>query len=127
MDPTIRKNQNFKKGITCTLCNAQVPGINTDNSFTNHLDVLKKHFKFTFNLAGIFAVNTPQRNCSVYNKRPCGNIEIRSTIANHLRVFHEIFQFLENLELADDSPIIGHGEIIFLKIPAFNLKLYQRQ
>ena len=65
MDTTIRKNPNSKKGITCTLYNPRVSETDTDNSFTNRLEVLKQHFSSKSTLTGIVAVNPPQRN-SVY-------------------------------------------------------------
>ena len=39
----------------------------------------------------------------------------------HLRVFDEHFEFLANLELVDDSPVISAGEIIFPEILAYNI------
>ena len=50
-----------------------------------------------------------------------GNFQIGSTLANHLRVFYETFEFLTNLEPADDSPIISDGEIIFPEIPVYDI------
>ena len=41
MDTAIRKNPNSKKGIARTLYNPRVSGTDTDNSFTNRLEVLK--------------------------------------------------------------------------------------
>ena len=41
MDSTIRKNPNSTKGTTCPLYNPRVSGTVADNSFTNHLLVLK--------------------------------------------------------------------------------------
>ena len=69
MDTTIRKKPNSKKGITCTLYNPRVSGTDTDNSFTNRLEVLKQHFTSKSNLTGIAAANPPQGNCSVYIQR----------------------------------------------------------
>ena len=79
MDTAIRKNPNSKKGITCTLYNTRVSGTDTDNSFTNRLEVLKQHFTSKSNLAGTFATNPPQRNCSVYNETHSGHFEIGSS------------------------------------------------
>ena len=68
------------------------------------------------------AANPPQkRNCSVYNETNYGNFEIGLTLAKHSRVFDESFEFLANLEPADDSPVICDGEIIFPKIPAYDI------
>ena len=97
MDTAIRKNPNSKRGITCTLYNPRVSETDTDNSFTNRLEVLKQHFTSKNNLTGIVAVNPPQRNCLVYNETHYGNFEIGSTL-----VFDETFEFLANLEPADD-------------------------
>ena len=105
----------------------------TDNSFTNLLTVLKQSFTSISNLKGVVAAKTSQRNCCVYNETHYGNFEIRSTLANHLRVFHEMFEFLANLEPADDSLVISDGEIKFLEIPAYDINrflelyLYWRQ
>ena len=121
MDIAIRKNPNSKKGITCTLYNPRVSGTDTDNSFTNRLEVLKQHFTSKSSLTGIVAVNPPQRNCSVYSETHYGNFEIGSTLANHVCVFDETFEFLANLEPADDSPVISDGEIIFPEIPAYDI------
>ena len=63
----------------------------------------------------------PQRNCIVYNETHYGNSEIGLTLASHFRVFDETFEFLANLEPADDSPVIRDAEIIFLEIPAFDI------
>ena len=120
MDIAIRKIPNSRKGITCTLYNTRLSGIDTDNSFTNRLEVLKQHFPSESNLTGIVAANLPQRNCSVYNETHV-NFEIGSILANHLRVFDETFEFLANLELADDSPVISDGEIKFPEIPAYDI------
>ena len=110
MFPTaVRKNSNSKKFITCTLYNPRVSGTDTDNSFTNRLEILKQHFTSKSNLTGIVAANLPQRYCSVYNETCYGNFEIGSTQANRLRVFDETFEFLTNLEPADDSPVISDG------------------
>ena len=57
MDTAIRKNPNSKKGVTCTLYNPLVSGSDTDNSFTNRLEVLKQHFTSKSNLTGIVAAN----------------------------------------------------------------------
>ena len=84
MDTSIRKNPNSKKGITCTMYNPRVSGTDTDNSFSNRLEVLKQNVTSKSILTGIFAANHPERNCSVYNKTYCGNFEIGSTQANHL-------------------------------------------
>ena len=121
MDTAIRKNPNSKKGITCTLYNPRVSGTDTDNSLTNRLEVLKQHFTSKSNLTGIVAVNPPQRYCSVYNETRYGNFGIGSTLANHLHVFDETFEFLANLEPADDSPVISDDEIIFPEIPAYDI------
>ena len=121
MDTAIRKNPNSKKGITCTLYNPRVSGTDTNNSITNSLEVLKQHFTSKSNLTGIVAANPPQRNCSVYNEIHYGNFEIVSTLANHLRVFDETFEFLANLEPADDSPIISDGETILPEIPTYDI------
>ena len=118
MDTAIRKNPNSKKGIAYTLYNPPVSGTDTDNSFTNRLEVLKQHFTSKSNLTGILAANLLQRNCSVCNETHYGNFEICSTLANHLRAFDETFEFLVNLEPADDSPVITDGETIFPEIPA---------
>ena len=67
-------------------------GTDTDNSFTNRLKVLKQHY---------------------------GNFEIGSILTNHLRAFDETFEFLGNLELTEDSPVISYSEIIFPEIPAY--------
>ena len=68
------------------------------------------------------AANPPQkRNCSVYNERHYGSFEIGLTLANHSRVFDESFEFLANLEPADDSLDISDGEIIFPEIPAYDI------
>ena len=72
-------------------------------------------------MTGIVGANPPQRNCSVYNEAHYDNFKIGSTLANHLRVFDETFEFLANLEPADDSPVIGDVEIIFPEIPAYNI------
>ena len=120
MDTAIRKNPNSKKGTTCTLYNPRVSGSDTDNSFTNRLEVLK-HFTSKTNLAGIVPANLPQRNCSVYSETHYGNFEIGSTLANHLHVFDKTFEFLVYLEPADDSPVISDGEIIFPEIPAYDI------
>ena len=121
MGTAIRKNPNSKKGITCTLYNPRVSGTDTDNNFTNRLEVLKQHFFSKSNMTGIAAANPPQKNCSICNEIHYGNFEIGSTLANHLRVFYETFAFLNNLEPADDSPVISDGEIIFPEIPAYNI------
>ena len=121
MDTAISKNPNSKKDITYTLCNPRVPGTDTDNSFTNLLEVLKQHFTSKSNLPGIPAANPPQRNCSVYNETHYGNFKIGSTLANHLGVFDETFEFLADLEPEDDSPVINDGEIIFPEIPAYDI------
>ena len=121
MDTAIRKNPNSKNGVTCTLYNPPVSGTDTDNSFTNRLEVLEQHFTSKSTLTGIVAADLPQRNCSVYNETHYGNFGIGSTLANHLRVFDVTFKFLANLEPADDSPIISDGEIIFSEIPAYNI------
>ena len=98
-------------------------GTDTDNNLTNCLEVLKQHFiSNKSNLTGIAAANPPQGNCSVYNETHYGNFEIGSTLDNHLRVFDENFEFLPNLEPADDSTVISYGEIIFLEIPAYDIK-----
>ena len=83
-DATIRKNPNTKKGITCTLYNPQVSGTDTDNSFTNLLEVLKQHLTSKSNLTGIFGAKPPQRDCSMYNETHYDNFEICSTLTNHL-------------------------------------------
>ena len=114
IDTAIRKNPNSRKGITCTLYNPRVSGTDNDNSFTNRLEALKQYFISKSNLRGIFAANPPQTHY--------GNIEIGSTLANHLRIFDETFEFLANLEPADDSPVISDGEIIFPEIPAYDIK-----
>ena len=57
MDTAIRKNPNSNKGITCTLYNPRVSGTDTDNSFTNCLEVWKQYFTFKSNLTGIVAAN----------------------------------------------------------------------
>ena len=72
-------------------------------------------------MTGIVAAKPPQRNCSAYNEAHYGNFEIGSTLANHLRVFNENFEFLANLQPADDSPVISDGEIIFHEIPAYDI------
>ena len=102
MDTIIRKNHNSKKGITYTMYNPGGSGIDTDNSFTNCLEVLKEHYTSKSNLTGIVAANPPQRNCSVYNEKHYGNFEIGSSLANHLRFFDETFDFLADAEPADD-------------------------
>ena len=94
-----------------------MPGTDTDNSLTNRLKVLKQHFTSISNLTGIVAANPLRRSCSVYNEAHYGNFEIRSTLANHLRVLDETFEFLAYLEPA----VISDGEIIFSKIPAYNI------
>ena len=99
--------------------NPQVPERDTGNSFTNRVEVLKQYFTSKSNLTGIVAANSPQRNCSVYNETHYGNFEIGSTLANHLRVFDETFEFLANLEATDDSPFISDGEII----PEFDINI----
>ena len=120
MDTAIRKNPNSKKGITCTLYNPRVSGTDTDNSFTNRLEVLKQHFTSKSNLTGIVAANPPQRNCSVYNETHYG--KFGSTLANQLRVFlMKLLIFLANFKPADDSPVISDGEIIFPEIPAYDI------
>ena len=81
---------------------------------------MKQHFTSKSNLTGIVTANPPQRNCSVYNETHYGNFEIGSTLANHLHVFDETFEFLANLEPADDSPIISDGEI-FPEFPAHDI------
>ena len=97
-------------------------GTDTDNNLTNCLEVLKQHFiSNKSNLTGIAAANPPQGNCSVYNETHYGNFEIGSTLDNHLRVFDENFEFLPNLEPANDLPVISYGEIIILEIPAYVL------
>ena len=85
------------------------------------MEVLKQHFTSKSNLTGVVGVNPPQRNCSVYNETHYSNFEIDSTLANHLCVFDETFEFFVNLEPADDSPIISDGEIIFPEIPAYDI------
>ena len=120
MDTAIRKNPNSKKGITCTLYNPRVSGTDTDNSFTNGLEVLKQHFTSKCTLTGIVAANPPQKHCFVYNEIH-GNFEIGSTLANHLRAFDETFEFLANLEPVYDSPVISDGETIFPEIPAYDI------
>ena len=72
-------------------------------------------------MTGIVAANPPQRNLSVYSETHYGDFEIGSTLANHLRLFDEIFDFLANAEPADDSSIISDVEIIFPKIPAYGI------
>ena len=57
----------------------------------------------------------------IYSETHYGNFEIGSTLANHLRVFDETFDFLANLEPANDSPVISDGEIIFPEIPAYDI------
>ena len=121
METAIRKKPNSKKGITFTLYNPRVPEADTDNSFTNRLEVLKQHFTSKSNLTGIATANPPQRNCSVYNEIHYGNFEIGSTLANHLRVFDETFEFLASLEPEDDSPVISDAEIIFPEIPGYDI------
>ena len=121
MDTVIRKNPNSKKGTTYTLYNSGVSGIDTDNSFTNRLEVLKYHYTSKGNLTGIVAANPPQRNLSVSSETHYGDFEIGSTLANHLRLFDETFDFLANAEPADDSSIISDVEIIFPKIPAYGI------
>ena len=53
MDETVRKNPNLKKGIICTLHYPRISGTDTDNSFTDRLEVLKQHFTSKSNLTGI--------------------------------------------------------------------------
>ena len=48
-----------------------------------------------------------------------GNFEIGSTLANHLHVFDETFEFFANLEPTDYSPVISDSEIIFPEISAY--------
>ena len=103
--------------------NPQVSGRDTDNSFTKRVEVLKQYFTSKSNLTGIVAANSPQWNCSVYNETHYGNFEIGSTLANHLRVFDETFEFLANLEATDHSPFISDGEIIFPEIPEFDINI----
>ena len=112
MDTATRKNSNSRKGVTCTLYNPRVSGTDNDNSFTNRLKALKKHFISKSNLRGIFAANPPQTH---------DNFEIGSTLANHLRVFDETSEFLSNLEPEDDSPVISDGEMIFPEILAYDI------
>ena len=50
-----------------------------------------------------------------------GNFEIVSTLANHLCVFDETFEFLANLEPADDSTIISDGETILPEIQTYDI------
>ena len=121
MDTTVRKNPNPKKSFTFTLHNPRVSGTDTDNSFTNRLEVWKQHFTSESNLIGTAATNPPQRNCSVYNETNYGNCEIGPTLANDLRFFAETFEFLANLELADDSLTINDGQILFPEIPAYDI------
>ena len=71
-------------------------------------------------MAGIVAANPPQRNCYVYNETHYSNFEIGLTLANHF-VSDETFEFLVNLEPADDSSVISDGEIIFPEIPAYDI------
>ena len=59
----------------------------------------------------------------IYNETHYGNFEIGSTLANHLRVFDETFDFLANLEPANDSPVISDDEIIFPEIPAYDINI----
>ena len=119
MDITIRKNPNSMNSITFTLYNLRMSGNDTDNSFTTCPDVLKQHFTSKNNLTGIVSANSPQRNCSVHNETYYGNFEIGSTLGNQLCVIDGTFEFLVDLEPADDSsPIISDGEIISPKIPA---------
>ena len=62
METIVRKNHNSKKSITCTLYNPQVSGTDTDNNFTNRLEVLKQHFiSNKSNLTGIAAANRHDR------------------------------------------------------------------
>ena len=42
------------------------------------------------------------------------------TLANHLRLFDEVFEFLTNLK-PDDPPVISDGEILFPKILAYDI------
>ena len=122
-DTTILKYRNSKKGITCTLYNPRVSGTDTENSFTNCLEVLKQHFTSKSNLKAIVGANPPQRNCSlyIYNETHYGNFKIGSTLAKHLHAFYETFEFLANVEPANDSSVISDGEIIFPKIPAYDI------
>ena len=91
----------------------------TDNSFTN-LEGFKQHFTSKSNLTEIAAANPPQRNCSVHDETHYSNFEIGSTLANHLRVFDETFEFLANLEPRDHSPVTNDGEIIFPENSAYD-------
>ena len=68
----------------------------------------------------MIVANPPKRNCSVHNGAHYGNFEIGSTLANHVHVFDETFEFCVNFELADDSLVVSDGEIIFPEIPAYN-------
>ena len=113
--------------------NPRVSETDTDNSFTNRLAVLKQISTSKSNLKGVVAEKILKSNCSVYNETHYGNFEIGSTLANHLRVFNETFEFLANLEPADHSLVISDGEIKFPEIPAYDINrflelyLYWRQ
>ena len=61
------------------------------------------------------------KETALYTEMHYGNFQIGSTLANHLRVFDETFEFLTNLEPADDSPIISDGEIVFPEIPVYDI------
>ena len=54
----------------------------TNDSFTNNLQVLKQHFTFRNNLVEIVAANPPQRKCSVYNETYYGNFDPNKPLAS---------------------------------------------
>ena len=77
-----------------------------------------KHFISKRNLTIIVAANHPQGNCSVYSETHYGNFEIGSTLANLMKLL-SVWLILNQQMI--DSLVISDGEIIFPKIPAFDI------